>query len=63
MARGYYRTSDKVCLFCGYRGEDNEIKMPYKIGKGANKTYLCENCFNKTPQSKETDINKYRNID
>lgn len=61
MARGYYRTSDRVCCYCGFRGEKNEIKMPYKIGKGANKVYLCESCFNRTDKSKEKDIEKYRN--
>lgn len=45
MARGYFRTSDKVCLYCGYTNDNKP--MPHKVGKGANKTYLCESCFNK----------------
>lgn len=61
MARGNFRTNDRVCLFCGYRGNKNEIVMPYKIGKGANKTYLCERCFNNTSESKEENIDKYKN--
>lgn len=61
MARGCFRVSDRVCLYCGYRGSKNEIIMPYKIGKGSNKIYLCENCFNKTEYSKEVDIEKYKN--
>lgn len=44
MARGNFRTSDRICLFCGFRGTNNEIVMPYKFGEGANKTYLCEKC-------------------
>lgn len=61
MAKGNYRTSDRVCTFCGYRGQQNEIIMPYKIGKGANKVYLCEECFLKTEESKENNIEKYKN--
>lgn len=61
MARGYFRTSDRICLHCGYRGKQNEIVMPYKVGKGANKTYLCEKCFFKTKESKDKDVGKYRN--
>lgn len=61
MARGNFRTSDRVCVYCGFRGEKNEIVMPYKIGKGSNKVYLCEECFAKTPESKEDNIEKYKN--
>lgn len=66
MARGYFRTGDSVCLYCGYMKDNfnsngqliSREKMPYKIGKGADKTYLCEKCFNKTKESKELDIKK-----
>lgn len=61
MARGHFRTSDRVCLYCGFSGRNNKIIMPYKIGKGPNKTYLCERCFNKTPHSKESNIEEYVN--
>lgn len=69
MARGYFRTDDTICVFCGYTDtifddDGNYIKrekMPYKIGKGVNKTYLCKRCFNNTKESKEEDIEKYKN--
>jgi len=61
MAIGSFRVSDRICLYYGYSGQKNEIVMPYKIGKGANKRYLCEKCFNKTEYSKEADIEKYIN--
>lgn len=54
MARGYFRTDAKVCLFCGYTEYDenrNKVKMPYKYGKGANKVFLCAKCAEKTRQS------------
>ena len=61
MARGNFRISDRECVYCGFRGQQNEIIMPYKVGKGSNKIYLCEKCFNKSSYSKEENIEKYKN--
>lgn len=47
MARGNYRTSDKVCTYCGFNGNNNEIIMPHSTGKGSNKCYMCCICFDK----------------
>ncbi|MGL5330944.1 MAG: hypothetical protein ACRDD7_16905 [Peptostreptococcaceae bacterium] len=61
MARGNWRVDDRECLYCGHTINGRTEKMPYKIGVGANKRFLCEKCFNKTTSSKEEDISKYRN--
>lgn len=55
MARGNFRTDDRVCVFCGFR-YPNRDKMPYKFGKGANKVYLCEKCTNKSKT--QVEVNK-----
>lgn len=60
MARGYFRTSDKVCVCCGktYTDPDSgkRLPMPYVSGKGANKFYLCQKCGEKDPDAKKHTI-------
>lgn len=56
MARGFFRTDDTVCLFCGYTNTgDNgsRTKMPYKYGK----VFLCTKCGEKAI-SNRTDVVK-----
>ena len=59
MARGNFRVGDYVCLYCGryiYNDAGERTPMPFKYGKGANKTFLCESCAGKARESGQDDI-------
>lgn len=61
MARGCFKTSDKICVYCGkqYIGEDGKLKpMPFKVGKGANQYFLCQKYGEKDPAAKKIYIFK-----
>lgn len=53
MARGHYRTSKKICLYCGKRASEN-VKI-YRHGLKNQPDFLCERCFdiNATDQEKQ----------
>lgn len=62
MARGYYRTDDRICLHCGFSETDEngtKRKMPYKYGKGANIAFLCRKCAEK---EKNSNLNIVSNL-
>lgn len=47
MARGYFRTDETICLYCGYTeldGNGSRKPMPYKTGSKNSPTFLCEEC-------------------
>ena len=59
MAKGYYRTDDKICLYCGFSETDEKgikRKMPYKYGKGANMAFLYSKFAEKAKKSNKDII-------
>jgi hypothetical protein len=51
MARGNFRTSKNICLYCGARAE-NGNKM-FKRGLKRQPDYLCGRCFDNNASEQE----------
>ena len=50
MARGYFRTSKDMCLYCGARSTQTKI---YKRGQKRQPDYICERCFDRSATEEE----------
>lgn len=58
MARGHFRTDNKICVCCGASGKGVKI---YKRGLKNIPSYDCEKCFDKYA-SKEEKLEKARRL-
>jgi len=53
MARGFFRTSRSICLYCGKSASEGvEI---FKRGKKNQPDYLCERCFDRSATDEEKE--------
>lgn len=61
MAKGNFRVDDCICLYCGETTtiDGKRLPMPYKYGKGANKTFLCARCAEQSKLAGNKDIVKH----
>ncbi|MGG4434552.1 hypothetical protein AAXE64_08320 [Priestia megaterium] len=51
MARGNFRTSKNICLYCG-KTAGKDVKI-YKRGLKYQPDYLCEKCFDRSATEEE----------
>lgn len=51
MARGNFRTSKSMCLFCGKHASQTKIYKRARIKRQPD--YLCEKCFDKNSTEAE----------